>query len=215
MATNKNLRIILASQSKIRKRALDILSLAYEVIPANIDEKSIRDTDPLKMALNISVAKARAVASKEDGVIIASDAFLFFNGNILEKPNSLTEAHTTLKALSENKHTFITGLAVYDTLSGKMYSCVSTCDITFRKLFDDEIKDYCNQYPVLTLAGALEFDGIIRFSKKIDGNCNFVTAMPMNDLIHFLREIKLARKKMSERLALKKPELYKQQMALK
>ncbi len=77
MNINKNERIILASQSKIRKRALEILGISYECIPANIDEKAMRDANPITMAIMISEAKAHAVSSKEDGIIIASDAFWF------------------------------------------------------------------------------------------------------------------------------------------
>ena len=150
--TNKCGRFILASQSQIRKRALEILGIPYECIPANIDEKAIRDANPVTMAIMISEAKAHEVSIKEEGIIIASDAFLFFDGKILEKPNSLDEAYEMLRNLSGNKHTFITGLAVYDTQTGKMRSSASTCNIYFRSLSDDEIKDYCNRYPVLTFA---------------------------------------------------------------
>ena len=55
------MRIILASQSHIRKRALDLLNLEYDTIPSNIDEKAIRDPDPLQMAQKLSEAKAKAV----------------------------------------------------------------------------------------------------------------------------------------------------------
>jgi hypothetical protein len=47
------MKIVLASQSLIRKRALDLLGLTYETIPSNINEKAIRDPDPLKMAQRI------------------------------------------------------------------------------------------------------------------------------------------------------------------
>ena len=182
-------RIILASQSEIRKRAMDILGVSYECIPANIDEKAIRDSDPLKMVLMISEAKAREVAKQEDGVIIAGDAFLVFKGEVLEKPNSLNQAYAMLNALSGNRYTFVTGLAVYDTRTGKMRSNVATCDIYLRILFQDEIRDYCNRYPVLKFAGAHESDGVVRFSEKIEGDCINETAISMKDLILFLREI--------------------------
>lgn len=55
------MKIILASQSLIRKRALDLLGLTYETIPSNIDEKAIRDPNPLKMAQRLSEAKAYTV----------------------------------------------------------------------------------------------------------------------------------------------------------
>ncbi|KAF3362897.1 hypothetical protein PHSC3_000431 [Chlamydiales bacterium STE3] len=134
-------RLILASQSSTRKRALEILGLTYECIPANIDEKAIRHPDPLKMAVILSEAKALAVARKEEGIIIGADAFLIFDGKVLEKPGSMAEAYALLYSLSGNKHTFVTGLAVYDTLTKKMRSSVATCDIFFRPLFTKEIED--------------------------------------------------------------------------
>lgn len=182
------MRIVLASQSKIRKRALDLLGLKYECIPAGIDEKSIRHTDPLKMAQILSEAKAKEVSKHHRAVIIASDAFLVFNGQILEKPRDLQEAHRMLKGLSGSQYTFVTGLAVHDPINEVMHSTAATCDVHFREISDREISDYMQRYPVLDFAGAHETDGIVRFSKHISGNCNFVTALPMTDLIAFLRK---------------------------
>ena len=182
-------RIILASQSEIRKRALNILGLSYECIPANIDEKAIRDIDPIKMALLISEAKAYEIAKKEDGIIIAGDAFLVFQGKVLEKPSSLEEAYTMLNTLSGNKYSFVTGLAVYDTLTQKMRSSTAICDIYLRQIRDHEIVDYCRRYPVLKFAGAHESDGVIRFAERIEGSCINETAISVKDLILFLDEI--------------------------
>src|ERR1700751_46500 len=39
-------KVVLASESQARKRALDILGLKYEVHPSAIDEKAVRDADP-------------------------------------------------------------------------------------------------------------------------------------------------------------------------
>lgn len=189
------LRIILASQSIIRKKAMNILGVSYECIPPHINEKAIRDPDPLKMALKVSEAKALAVATKEEGVIIAGDAFLVFEGKVLEKPHSLDEAYSMLNALSGNQYTLIAGLSVYDTLTKKMRSYVATCNIYLRSISHDEIMDYCTRYPVLNYAGGHETDGIVRFSKKIEGDCIIETTIPMKDLIQSLREIEADRLK--------------------
>ena len=181
-------RIILASQSEIRRKALHILGLSYECIPAHINEKAIRDPDPIKMALKISEAKAYEVAKKEQGIIIAGDAFSVFQGEVLEKPTSLDEAYSMLNKLSGNKYTFVTGLAVYDTKTKKMRSSTATCDISLRKLSKNEIIDYCNRYPVLKFAGAHECDGVVRFAERIEGSCINETAISMKDLIQFLDE---------------------------
>lgn len=182
-------RIILASQSEHRKKALNILGLTYECIPANINEKAIRNPDPLKMALMLSEAKALFLAQKEKGIIIAGDTFLVFKGNVLEKPASLEEAYAMLKSLSGNKYTLVSGLAVYDALTEKMRSTVATCDIHLRTISHDEIIDYCNRYPVLRFAGGHETDGVVRFSEKIEGSCIIETTIPMKELIFFLKEI--------------------------
>lgn len=184
-----NLRYILASQSEIRQRALKILGLPFECIPSRIDEKAIRDSDPLKMATLLSEAKAREIAKKEDGVIIAGDAFLIFEGKILEKPNTMDEALRMLQDLSGKKYTFVSGLAVFDTQTGKMRSKVATCEIYLRELSLKEIIDYCNRYPVLKIAGAHEGDGISLFAKRVEGSYINETAICLSDLASFLKEI--------------------------
>ncbi len=182
-------RIILASESEIRKKALNILGLTYETALVNVDENALRDEDPLKMALNISEAKARAVAATEEGIIIAGDAFLLFQGEILDKPHSLEEAYAMLHQLSGNKHTFVTGLAVYDTQTQKMRSSTAICDMYFRTLSHEEIVDYCNRNPVLKFAGAHDSTGVARCGAKISGACISETATSLKDLIQFLDEI--------------------------
>ena len=143
------------------------------------------------LALKLSEAKARAVGAKKKGIVVASDAFLLFQNRILEKPKDLQEAYSMLHGLSGSQYTFITGLAVYDSTTQQMQSTVDTCEIYFRQLSDSEIHHYMSRYPVLNFAGAHETDGVVRFSNKVLGNCNFVTAIPMTDLISFLRHFQV------------------------
>lgn len=181
------MRLILASQSQIRKRALDLLGLKYETIPSNIDEKAIRDPDPLKMAQKLSEAKAKRVGQEHPGLIIASDAFLVFQDKVLEKPLDLEEAHQMLRSLSGQPYTFVTGIAVYNSCTNQLHASVDTCEIHLRHLSDFEIRDYIQRNPVLKFAGAHDTDGVVRFSEKVSGNCNFYTALPINKLIEYLR----------------------------
>ena len=54
------MRIVLASESESRRRALDILGLKYEVRPSAIDERAVRDLDPAVMTRKLAEAKAWA-----------------------------------------------------------------------------------------------------------------------------------------------------------
>ncbi|NGX55214.1 MAG: Septum formation protein Maf [Chlamydiae bacterium] len=186
------MKIILASQSTFRKKALDILGLDYVVIPSYFDEKSIRNDDPLLLASLLSEAKARKVGEKEtNAIIISSDAFIVYRHSIFEKPNNKQEAAAMLSSLSGQTFELITGLAVYDSGADKMQTAVESLNIEFRPLEEYEINDYVDRYPVTKLAGGFEVEGIARFSHRIEGNCNLLTALPLNRLVLCLRELGL------------------------
>ncbi len=183
------MNIILASESQQRKYALEVLGLSYEIIPSNIDEKSIRDSNPLELARKLSETKARTVGERNLGaVVIAADLFIVHKNQIYEKPRDKEEACAMLQALSGNTFEIVTGLAVYNHKERKMLSTTQICEVTFRPLIQYEISDYIARYPVLKCAAAHDADGILRFAEKISGNYNFKAALPMNDLVLFLRE---------------------------
>ena len=182
------MRIVLASESPFRKRALDLLGLAYETCPSAIDEKAIRHKDPVELTRKLAEAKAQKVASLHpDAVIVSGDAVVSKNGRIYEKPRSLDEAAQFLGELSDGKFQFVTALAVFRGETQKMLSAVEVSDITFRPLLSREVREYISRYAVLNYAGAFESDAVLRFADRISGSYNFVTALPVSRLVVFLR----------------------------
>jgi septum formation protein len=183
------MRIVLASESEFRRRALDLLGLTYDVVPSRIDEKAIRDPDPAQLTRKLAEAKAQKIATEcPDAVIISGDAVASKRGRIFEKPRSRNEAAEFLRDLSGSEFQFVTALAVLNSETNRMLSTVETSDIRFRPLVDREIEDYINRYDVLHYAGAFESDAVLRFAERISGSYNFVTALPVSRLIVFLRE---------------------------
>lgn len=68
------MKLVLASESASRRRAMDLLGVPYEVHPSRIDEKAIREDDPDRLACVLSEAKARKIAeSIPDAIIVAGD----------------------------------------------------------------------------------------------------------------------------------------------
>jgi len=182
------MKIVLASESQFRKRAMDMLGLAYEIRPSQIDEKATRDNNPAHLTRKLAEAKARKVASEcPDAVVVSGDAVVSKNGRIYEKPSDKEEAAQFLRELSSSQFQFVTSLAVLHAQNGKMLSTVETSDISFRPLVDREIQAYINAYAVLNYAGAFESDAVLRFAERISGSYNFVTALPVSRLIVFLR----------------------------
>jgi septum formation protein len=183
------MKVVLASESQSRKRALDILGLTYEVHPSTIDEKSIRDTDPVALTKKLAEAKARKVATAfGNAVVVSGDAVVAKDSKIFEKPRSNEEAVEFLRELSGSAFQFLTSLTVLRSDTGRMLSAVETSHIKFRQLQDRELHDYVRRYPVLRYAGAFEGDGVLRFADSVSGSYNFITAMPVSRLAVFLRE---------------------------
>src|SRR5580700_9452751 len=101
------MRIVLASESPFRRRAMEMLGLAYDVFPAHLDEKAIRDSDPSALTLKLADAKAREVAKHfNDAVIVAGDAVVAKGERIYEKPLDLREAAQFLGELSGSEFRF-------------------------------------------------------------------------------------------------------------
>jgi MAF protein len=184
-----HMKIVLASESLFRRRALDMLGLTYEICPSGVDEKAIRDHDPAELTRKLAEAKAWKVARNcPDAVVVSGDAVVSKGERIYEKPRSLDEAAQFLKELSGSEFQFVTALAVVHSQSGKMLSTVESSAISFRQLVEREIQAYISRYAVLSCAGAFESDAVLRFAERISGSYNFVTALPVSRLIVFLRE---------------------------
>src|ERR1700731_3579404 len=107
------MKIVLASESQSRRRALDILGLSYEVHPSAIDETSIRDSDPARLTKKLAEAKAWKVASAfPAAVVVSGDAVVAYHGKILEKPRDHDQAAEFLRQLSGSLFHFVTSLIV-------------------------------------------------------------------------------------------------------
>lgn len=148
-------KIILASQSPQRKLVFASLGLDFEIIPADIDEKSVAYEDVSKRAENIARAKAELVAENNpEAIVIAADTFSIFNGRFLEKPVDEDEAKQMLRELSGQSFESLTGYCYLDKSSDISESGVCVVEVTFRELSDSQIDHYVKTQPVTTWAAA-------------------------------------------------------------
>lgn len=92
---------------------MDMLGLAYEVRPSQVDEKAIRDINPAELTRKLAEAKAEKVAREcPDSVIVSGHAVAAKNGRIYEKPRTTEEAAQFRRELSGSEFQFVTALAV-------------------------------------------------------------------------------------------------------
>src|SRR4030042_3938555 len=99
MPPNNNMKtIILASASPRRKELLKRIGLKFKVEPSNYEENISPELEPHELAKSLSLEKARLVAKNhQNALVIAADTFIVFEGKIVGKPRTKTEAREMLK----------------------------------------------------------------------------------------------------------------------
>jgi septum formation protein len=195
-------KIILASASPRRRKILRLLKLDFEVIEHGVF-KEVKFKDPYAMAVQNSIIKARSVYNflKEknfkkggpvypEGFLIAGFDTVVYTGNeILGKPADKEQAATFLNVLSGRVHKVISGICIFDSVSGRYSSDTETTEVKFRKLTVDEVKSYLKRENVLDKAGAynvLGYGSIL--VEKIDGCFYNIAGLPVAKFVDMLRE---------------------------
>ncbi len=123
-------------------------------MPSNVDERAVKESDPVKKAEMIAQLKARAVASKCEGIVIAADTFGMLGKEELQKPKDLDDARQMLRKESGKKIKMVTGMCIIDTLSRKETITSRTAFIKCKELTDTEIEHYIKTRPVTEWAGS-------------------------------------------------------------
>lgn len=185
-------KIILASQSNARKELFSSLGIPFEVVPANINEKEIRDKNLRKRAQNIANAKALKILEQNpDSIIIACDTFSECESVTLEKPKSLLEAKKMLRLLSGKKAVNFTAFRYIDRAKKIDFSETVKVSYSFRTLYTKEINIYVEKFPVTQWAAgfALIFPYITTFVSDVKGSYTGLSyGLPTELLIPFLKK---------------------------
>jgi len=182
--------IILASSSLRRKELLENIGLKFTIDPVELDEALDRSLEPLKLAKNISMEKARIAATRHpDCIIIAADTFGVLEGKILGKPHTEAEARSMLKLMNGKCHEVITGFAILDTGSEKTSSKAVVTRVYFRKLSNNEIDAYVRSGEPLDKAGSYAIQELgSLLVEKIEGDYFNVMGLPLCALASELKK---------------------------
>ncbi len=182
-------RVILASASPRRRQLLDLIGIAHEVRPSDIDETVLRGERPRQYAERLAREKVRAVAESDPhAVAIAADTIVVCGAKLLGKPSNAVDAGSMLSALSGRMHKVVTAVAV--ARGGRVKSAVEEVLVTFRALTDDEIDAYIATGEPMDKAGAYGIQGYgATIVKRIEGDYFAVMGLPLVKLVGLLAEV--------------------------
>jgi septum formation protein len=186
-------KIILASTSLHRKKLLEQTGLIFEIVPSNYQEDMTLEMHPKELAMFLSQGKGQDVANRiEDGIIISADTFVLFNDQLIGKPHTKEKAFTTLRTLSGETHTVLTGFTIIDTRENKKISKVVETKASFKELSDEMIYNYIKEGNPLNYAGSHTLSDIFdSFIEKIEGDHNNILGLPVDDVLATLQEFEV------------------------
>lgn len=190
--------LILASQSRARQMLLANAGIAFEAIPANIDEREVQCASGLSapddIASLLARQKALSVSSGRLGkIVVGADQTLALGTRLLSKPADRAQAAAQLRDLAGGTHELHAAIAV--ALDDKiLFEAASVARMTMRSLSEAEIDAYLDQAgeAVVTSVGAYQLEGLgIHLFERIAGDHFTILGLPLLPLLAFLRSERL------------------------
>ena len=181
--------VILASASPRRRELLDLVGIAHEVEPADIDETYRDGEEAAEHASRLAREKGATIAARSPAaIVISADTIVLIDGLVLGKPHDEADAARMLSMLGGQTHVVLTAVAV--TYRGEMRSGVESVRVTFRPLDDERIGAYIATTEPMDKAGAYGIQGFgATLVERIDGDYFAVMGLPLARMVDLLQEI--------------------------
>ncbi len=187
-------RIILASNSPRRRELLAALGLEFTVdTGTSFVEEYTPDTPHSKVPELMSRGKSLGFHRplEEDELLVTSDTMVLCGTEILGKPLDKADAVRMLRMLSGREHQVITAVTIRDSKREKTFSVTS--NVFFKKLSDNEIDYYIENYKPFDKAGAygiqewIGYIGITGIEGSFYNVMGFPTQRFFDELQDFIR----------------------------
>ncbi|MCU9811334.1 MULTISPECIES: Maf family protein [Paraclostridium] len=183
------MNIILASGSPRRKEILENTNLKFSVITSDIDEIIFENEEPIQLVLRLAFEKCMSVAQNNPSdLVIGADTIVVLDNEILGKPKNEEEAFKTLSKLSNREHQVITGMSIVNLENEKKLVDYAISNVKFKKLTDQDIKDYISTKECLDKAGSYGIQGYgALLVEEIKGDYFNIVGLPISKLSDILK----------------------------
>ena len=189
--------LILASSSLTRKALLQQAGLAFEVLPAVLDERALETealaagADGRDVALLLAERKAEAVSKAHpEAIVIGADQTLTLGAELLHKPASRSDAAAQLDHLRGKTHRLHAAVALAKQ-GVPLWSDLQTAELTMRDFSDAEreaVLDLEGE-AILSSVGAYRLEGpSIRLFETVSGDYFTILGLPLLPLLAALRD---------------------------
>jgi septum formation protein len=179
--------IVLASASPRRRHLLEMLGIAHEVMPADVDETRLDGEVPEAMAVRLAAAKAQAVlAARPAHLVLAADTVVVIDDEVLGKPADAADAERMLALLSGRSHRVVTAVALAQP-GGEVQERYDVTTVWFRELSPALISAYVATGEPLDKAGSYGVQGVgAVLVERVDGDFFSVMGLPLRLVVDLL-----------------------------
>ncbi|GAC1031246.1 Maf family nucleotide pyrophosphatase [Pseudomonas sp. No.21] len=187
--------LVLASSSPYRRELLERLRLPFTWSAPAIDETRHPHETAEQLVRRLAEEKARALADLHpQHLIIGSDQVAVLGEQILGKPLEFERARSQLLAASGTSVTFLTGLALLNTRSGRCQVDCVPFTVNFRSLNEATIERYLHAEEPYDCAGSFKAEGLgVSLFRSTQGeDATSLVGLPLIRLVDMLLEEGLA-----------------------
>ena len=188
--------VVLASASAARAALLEGAGVAFEAVPAHIDEDAVKaalkaeGAGSADIAAALATLKAQGVSRLRPGrLVIGADQVLEFDGRVLDKPVDRAAARAQLIALRGHAHDQISCVCVVRD-GQRLWHEVARARLFVRLLSDEFLDSYLDAIGDAALAGPvayqLEGRGAQLFA-RIEGDYFTILGLPLIPRLDYLR----------------------------
>jgi septum formation protein len=178
--------IVLASTSPARLALLRNAGIACTGVAPPVDESTLHDADPVRLAALRAAAKARSVTAP-GACVIGADQVAWMDGEVFGKPTSPSDHRARLRQLRGRVHTLTTGVVL--RLEQAEIALRVDTRLRFRAdLADAELDAYVATGEGAGCAGGYAAEGMGgQLIAEIDGDFFNVLGLPLLPVIAALR----------------------------
>ncbi|MAV61936.1 MAG: septum formation protein Maf [Candidatus Pelagibacter sp.] len=191
--------IILASKSKVRKKILEKNGIDCKVIPANVDENSVKESltkegaNPEIISKNLAELKANKISQKiNEAIVLGADSIIDLSGTIISKPSDRNDALKILQKLNGKKHYLISSVC-FSKNGYMIWNYTDKAILTMKNMTLEEMKNYLNKIKDEELYAynvyQIEGEGKNLFS-KIEGDKDTIMGLPIKKIKEYLKNLK-------------------------
>lgn len=202
MSMNNESRLILASQSAIRKKLLENAQIEFLAMNSNVDEEmakiSLRELGikPKDQAHELAKLKAQKISQKyPNDFVIGCDQMLSLGDEVFDKAINMQEAKERLLYFRGKSHNLCNAVVIYH--QGQLiwrFDCAP--HLKMRNFSNDFLNHYLEKEgeKILSSVGCYQLEGMgLQLFEEIKGDYFAILGLPLIETTNFLRLHKIVR----------------------